>query len=282
MASVGAFAEADMTRWLSARLLVREILHNNKFLTPDFSASAEIRPFPEKNYLIKAGFSKNSKIPALNDMYWSPGGNPELENETGYSSEITWEMTGLLSESVRIKNDITFFGNFISNMIQWHPGDFSYWEADNISNLRTAGIEAGINVIYTGSALRAVLNTEYSLTKAIYAGFVNDNTSSAGKQLAYVPVNQINALLRISWKQLYSIFNTTYIGKRFLTADNSQYLPHYSVSDLNLGIRLSGGTTGYDIGFTIENILNINYQNIAYYPMPGRSYMFSLAFQLKK
>ena len=28
-------------------------------------------------------------------MYWSPGGNPDLKNETGYTSEITWEMTQL-------------------------------------------------------------------------------------------------------------------------------------------------------------------------------------------
>ncbi len=74
------------------------MLQDNKFLLPDFSAGTEIRPFREKYYFIRASFSKNSKIPTLNDMYWSPGGNPDLKNETGYSSEITWEMT---SYSVR-------------------------------------------------------------------------------------------------------------------------------------------------------------------------------------
>jgi len=282
IASVDGLAEADITHWLAARLLVREILQNSKFLTPDFSASAEIRPFREKNYLIKTGFSKNSKIPTLNDMYWSPGGNPELENETGYSSEITWEMTEPLSQCVRIKNDITFFRNYISNMIQWHPGDFSYWEADNISNLVTTGLEAGININYTGSAFSALLNAGYSMTRATNTGLITDNTGSAAKQLAYIPLNQINALLRISWKQFYSIINTSYTGRRFLNVDNSQYLPQYSISDFNLGIRLNAGNTNYDMGFIIENIFNVNYQNIAYYPMPGRSYMFSVIFQFIK
>jgi len=282
IASVDGLAEADITQWLAARLLVREILQNSKLLTPDFSASAEIRPFREKNYLIKAGFSKNSKIPTLNDMYWSPGGNPELENETGYSSEITWEMTEPLSKSIRIKNDITFFRNYISNMIQWHPGDFSYWEADNISNLVTTGLEAGITINYTGSAFNALLNAGYSMTKAINTGLITANKGSAAKQLAYIPMNQINALLRISWKQFYSIINSSYTGRRFLNVDNSQYLPQYSISDFNLGIRLNAGNTDYDMGFIIENIFNVNYQNIAYYPMPGRSYMFSVIFQFIK
>ena len=282
IASVDGLAEADITHWLAARLLVREILQNSKFLTPDFSASAEIRPFREKNYLIKTGFSKNSKIPTLNDMYWSPGGNPELENETGYSSEITWEMTEPLSKSVRIKNEITFFRNYISNMIQWHPGDFSYWEADNISNLVTTGLEAGININYIGSAFGAMLNAGYSMTRATNTGLITDNTGSAAKQLAYIPLNQINALLRISWKQFYSIINTSYTGRRFLNVDNSQYLPQYSISDFNLGIRLNAGNTNYDMGFIIENIFDVNYQNIAYYPMPGRSYMFSVIFQFIK
>ncbi len=282
IASVDGLAEADITHWLAARLLVREILQNSKFLTPDFSASAEIKPFREKNYLIKTGFSKNSKIPTLNDMYWSPGGNPELENETGYSSEITWEMTEPLSKSFSIKNDITFFRNYISNMIQWHPGDFSYWEADNISNLVTTGLEAGININYTGSAFGALLNAGYSLTRATNTGLITSNTGSAAKQLAYIPLNRVNALLRISWKQFYSIFNTSYTGRRFLNADNSQYLPQYSISDFNLGIRLNAGNTNYDMGFIIENIFDVNYQNIAYYPMPGRSYMFSVIFQFIK
>ncbi len=99
-ASADAAAEADITEWISARLLVRETLQDNTFLFPDFSASAEMRPFPEKPYFIKASFSRNSRIPTLNDMYWSPGGNPELRNENGYASEITWEMKNTLSESL--------------------------------------------------------------------------------------------------------------------------------------------------------------------------------------
>lgn len=281
-ASADAIAEADLTQWLSARVLVREMIQDHRLLSPDFSASAEIKPFREKYYFIKASFSKNSKIPTLNDMYWSPGGNTDLKNETGYSSEITWEMTSILSGSLRIKNDFTFYRNHISDMIQWHPGESYYWEAGNIGNIVTSGLESCLDVIYTLQGFNVRLNAGYAFTKAAIAGAGRDSQELSGNQLVYIPQNQLNAILKISWQHFYSALTSSNTGKRFLTADNSQYLPQYSVSDLTLGIKLDAGNISCDWGFIVENLFNSSYQNIAYYPMPGRSFLLSIVFQFKK
>jgi iron complex outermembrane receptor protein len=282
VASATAIAEADITKWMVSRILVREILRDNRLLSPDFSFGAEIKPFRSKYYFIKASFSKNSKIPTLNDMYWSPGGNPDLKNETGITSEITWEMTNILSESLSIKNDLTFFRNHLTNMIQWHPGESSYWIADNIGNILTAGIESDFNLDYSVSAFNVKFKAGYSFTKATNENLSISSSDPDRKQLMYIPQNQVHALLRLSWRQFYSTIMTSYTGKRFVAADNSQYLPDYSISDLNVGLRLNTGHSSYEIGFIIENLFDAGYQNIAYYPMPGRSYLASVIFQLKK
>jgi iron complex outermembrane receptor protein len=280
--SADAVAEADLTQWLGARILVRELVQDKRILMPDFSAGTEIRPFREKYYFIRASFSKNSKIPTLNDMYWSPGGNPGLKNETGYSSEITWEMTSFPSGSLKIRNDFTIFRNNINNMIQWHPGEYSYWEAANIGNIITSGLESGMDISYSFREFNASLNTGYSYTKAAKAGQGADNTALYGKQLVYIPANIFNAILRLNWHQFYSAISTGYTGKRYLTADNSQYLPPYLVSDLNIGTKLNTGHASFGLNVLIENIFSVSYQNIAYYPMPGRSFLVSIVCQLKK
>ena len=282
LASADAIAETDLTQWLVARVLVRQMIQDSRFLAPDFSVSTEIKPFREKYYFIKASFSKNSKIPSLNDMYWSPGGNPDLKSETGYTSEITLDMTSYLSGSLKIKNDLTFFRNHISDMIQWRPGESYYWEAGNIGNIVTSGLESGLDVNYTVQRFNARLNAGYAFTKAAIEGANTDNQESSGNQLVYIPENQINALLRLSWQHFYSVFTASYTGKRFLTADNSQYLPQYSISDLTLGTKLNAGNVSCDLGFIVENLFNASYQNIAYYPMPGRSFLVSIVFQFKK
>lgn len=280
--SADAAAEADITRWLGARILVREMLHDRRLLMPDFSAGTEIRPFREKYYFIRASFSKNSKIPTLNDMYWMPGGNPDLKNETGYSSEITWEMTSFPTGSLKIRNDFTLFRNHINDMIQWHPGDFSWWEASNIGSIITRGIESGMDFSYTFREFRAGLNAGYSWTKAFNAGKLAENTALSGKQLVYIPASNLNAILRLGLHQFHAAISTLYTGKRYLTADNSQYLPHYTVSDLSIGAKLDTGRAAFDFNLIIENLFNASYQNIAYYPMPGRSFLISLVLQIKK
>jgi iron complex outermembrane receptor protein len=187
-------------------------------------------------------------------------------------------MTNVLSASLNIKNDITFFRNHLTNMIQWHPGEFSYWEASNIGTLMTTGIESEFHINYSRPVFNARLNAGYSLTRATNEGL----RESAGKQLIYVPLNQINALLRLSWRRLCSSISTSFTGKRFLTADNSQYLPQYSVTNLKFGMNLNDRHTSYELGLFIENLLNTSYQNIAYYPMPGRSFLISVTFQFRK
>lgn len=234
LASADAIAEADFMPWLATRILVREIMQDRKFLIPDFSASTEIKPFKRKYYLIKASYSRNSKIPTLNDMYWSPGGNPDLKNETGYTSEITWEMTDLLSGSFTIRNDLTFFRNNITDMIQWRPGQDYYWEAENIGNIKTSGFESGLDVNYAVKDFNAKLNVSYAYTSATSADTGIKYSEQSEKQLVYIPANQVNALLKLSWRHFYSTITENYTGKRFITSDNSQYLPQYSVSDLNL------------------------------------------------
>lgn len=282
LASGDLTAEAYPVKWMTTRFFFREMIQNNRFLSPDFSVSTEIKPFSEKYYYIKASFSKNSKIPTLNDMFWSPGGNPDLDNETGYISEISWEMTSILSGSMQIKNDLSFFRNHISNMIQWRPGESYYWEASNIGNIVTTGLESGIDVNYKVQGFNARLNAGYAFTKAAVAGGSTDNHGLSKNQLVYIPENQINALLRLNWQHFYSAFSSVYTGKRFLTADNSQYLPQYSVSNLTLGTNMNAGNVSFDLGFIIENLFNTSYQNIAYYPMPGRSFLLSIVFQFKK
>jgi len=280
--SADAAAEADITHWLGARILVRELIRDRRFLIPDFSAGTEIRPFREKYYYIRASFSKNSKIPTLNDMYWMPGGNPDLLNETGYSSEITWEMNSFPSGSLKIRNDLTLFRNHINNMIQWRPGKYSYWEASNIGNIVTRGVETGLDIGYSFGKFNAGLNAGYSYTKASNAGMAAENSGLSGKQLVYVPANNLNAILRLGWHKFHSAFSTGYTGKRYLTADNSQYLPPYSVSDLSIGTKLSTGRAVFDINISVENLFDASFQNIAYYPMPGRSFLISLVLQIKK
>lgn len=282
LATLDLVTESVPASWISARLLLRGLLHDDKLLNPDFSLSTEYRPFSHKYWFLKASISKNSRVPTLNDMYWSPGGNRDLKNESGTTAELTWEMTNFRNSPFMLKNDITFFRNNISNLIQWRPGSLSWWEAVNLGSVMTSGLETGTIMSFSLSKVSLSLNAGYVYTKARSKERNGESTYPAGRQLVYVPENQLNFVLMMNWKKFHAAFNTDYTGRRYLTADNSVYLPQYAVSGINLGARLKGTRHSTDFSLSIENLFDASYQNMAYYPMPGRNLFLSVSYQFKK
>ncbi|MFZ0282248.1 MAG: TonB-dependent receptor plug domain-containing protein [Bacteroidales bacterium] len=280
MASVAVSAETDFTEWLTARLLARETLQDADFLNPDLSLGAEIRILPGKDYFIKANLSKNSKIPTLNDMYWTPGGNPDLKNESGFITEIGLAISQKLSAPLTFRGEFTGFRNFINDMIQWYPGENSYWIAGNVKKITTAGIESEVHLIYSKARFRALADIVYTLTKA--RSLTGSNGDPGNYQLIYVPASQFGSGIRVNWRTLFSSVKVNYTGRRYLTADNSQYLQGYALSDLKFGVMMNSKNTTYDLSVIVDNLFNVSYQDIAWYPMPGRAFSLSIVFQLKK
>jgi outer membrane cobalamin receptor len=167
-------------------------------------------------------------------------------------------------------------------MIQWRPGQYSVWTADNIQNVNTTGVESSFSVGYKLNNLTTDFKAAYSFTKAIEETSDESTNQTKGNQLMYIPQNQLNISLRFGYGKFYSTFLSNMTGKRYITVDNSRYLPGYSISSVSTGIKFKLKQTLLDINFDIDNLFGVNYQTIAYYPMPGRSYSLKLLIQIAK
>jgi len=280
--SLTASAERNSGERFGAMMLVREILDSRTLLIPDFSAGVQYRIIDGRDYYLKANMSRNSKIPSMNDMFWVPGGNPDLKNEYAFMYELTGEMNQEIPLTLMMKYDLSVFRNNIKDMIQWHPGEYSYWTADNIRSVNTSGLESSLSLNYSASKFTTGLTANYSYTRATTAKSGTANDASIGKQLIYVPLNQANFALLMNYRMFYSKWNITMTGKRYLTVDNTEYLPGYMLNNLTTGFRLNLRNNIIDLSFQIDNLFDVNYQTIAYYPLPGRSYSLRLLVQILK
>jgi vitamin B12 transporter len=280
--SLTASAEYNGTNRFGTTFLIREILEKNKLLIPDFSAGLQLRLVDAKDYFLKANISRNSKIPSMNDLFWVPGGNPELKNEYAYIYELTFEMAHKTLTPLLFNYNLSVFRNTIKDMIQWRPGLYSVWTAENVQNVNTAGLESSFSVKYKLNNLTSEFNAGYSFTKAIEVTSDENNYEHKGNQLMYIPEHQLNSSLRFCYKNFYSSFYTNITGKRYINVDNSRYLPGYCINSVAAGYKIKLKNILLDLNFDIDNLLNINYQSIAYYPLPGRAYTFKLLFQIAK
>jgi iron complex outermembrane receptor protein len=278
-ASLTLSAEHKSKSRLGTLILLREIQIDGKLLVPDFSAGFEYRLVSGAEHFLKINASRNSSIPTMNDLHWTPGGNPELRNEYSYSYELGYCMDQKISEFLTINSELTFFKNYIRDMIQWHPGESYYWIADNIASVNTSGFESTLSVKYAISNFIMRLNSGYSYTKA--SEINSESPDNNGKQLIYVPVNKVNGTIHLLYRDLYLSWITSYTGRTWTTADNSVFLKGYTLNGLIVGYKFTPGKNLIDLNFRIDNIFNTDHQAIAHYPLPGRSYNLTLLIRLK-
>ncbi len=275
--SLTVTALSKINNRIGTTFLIREILDCNSFLVPDFSAGFEYRIFAGEDHFLKTGLTRNSRIPSLNDRYWNPGGNPGLKNEYAWQFEAGYKLSRTISQSVSADAEITGFTSLIRDMIQWKPGESAYWSAENIGKVNSSGTESVVSVDYEFNRLDISLNAGYSYTRSVSKGEEDDV-----KQLMYIPENQANSSVHISYGDLYLFWITDYTGKRYITVDNAGSLPGYVLNNIVTGLKLNLQKVTADINFRVENLFSESYQTIAWHPQPGRSYFISLTVQIIK
>ena len=167
-------------------------------------------------------------------------------------------------------------------MIQWVPGEFRYWSPVNIGNVNSTGIETNLVLTHASDNFTIRSSTGYALTKSRNYGITDNSDIYKEYQLIYVPMNQLNTSVKVLFNNLYSSWIYNFTGKRFITADNSQYLPGFSINDLIVGYKLSINNNDLDMSIRVENIFGVEYQTIAYHPMPGRSVNFNILYKFNK
>ncbi len=272
-------AERKKGKRFGAALLLRESLDGHSFLLPDFSAGFEYRLLRGEEHYLMLNFSRNSRIPSLNDMYYNPGGNPDLKNEYALSYEIGYKLQHMLAPGLEANAEITWFNNYIRDMIRWHPGSSWWWVADNIGSVNTSGVESMISARYRLNDISLRLDASYSWTRALETN--NETSAFDGKQLAYIPEHKANASLRLDLGNLYASWMTGITGRIFTTQDNSGFLRGYTLNNLAAGVKFNPGGSPLDLRFRIENLFNVSYQTVEYYPQPGRSYSLTLSCRFR-
>jgi len=267
---------------LSKRLFIncvfRQELIDEKLAPFTPSAGINLRILKMHDFNFKLNIARNFHAPALNDLYWYPGGNPDLKNENGYSAE-----TGLVFKrnpgKISLSTEITAFYNNIDNWIIWQPDSvFSYWTAYNLKNVISKGFEAGIKLSGNVDKVRWNYNFQYAFTSAHNSTRISDNDQSYNKQIIYVPEHTFNQNARIGWKQFAISWTMSYTGKRYTTSDNSRYMPSFLLHDLMLSKTFEMGKSDLKIRLSVNNLAGTDYQVIAWQPMPGRNFMFTVSY----
>ena len=276
----GAFAQVDyhfLPKWrLSTNLREEIIFSETTFLLGAIKLA--FTPFRNyKNLSMYVNGGKNMKYPNLNDLYWKPGGNPNLKAEESWTTEAGLNVQ---HDFQRYNTDFTLavYQSNVENYIQWQPTMYGYWEANNLKEVGIKGIEMRISIADKESILRKKISANYTFTQSINLKAQQKEDASVNKQLVYLPAHQFNAAADIEWKKIFLKYNFQLMGARYVTSDNDDYLPFYQLSNLTLGRKVVFGQHQFQFSIAALNIFDVEYQAVLYRPMPARNYQFTLNY----
>lgn len=263
-------------------LSFREELIDDKLIEPVGSLS--YYTLIKKWIGIKANAAHSYRVPTFNDLYWTPGGNPDLVAERSWTEEITLELhadSRTIFGGLYWKMDyaVTAYNRTVYNMIQWTPSA-SYWSPHNIGEVWSRGVEHRLKMVVKNSEVKFTLvgTADYIRSTAEKTGTAND--PALHKQLIYIPAWFGSAALTAEWRNFYVTGAWQYTDHRFTTRDHVEYLPAYHLLNAAIGneqtFDIRNNTYSLNVFLRANNILNQQYQSVAWRPMPGRNFSLGL------
>ena len=276
-AAVGGFNLRVWNGVTKASLVLRQEFLNGKRLPLIPVVSIDQKLAKPLHVMISAG--KAYRLPGLNDLFWSPGGNPDLKPESGWFQEAGLHYNPEMPNA-KISVGITGFHRLIDNWIQWIPGP-EYWSPRNVKLVRSMGLEGFAKADHAISKIgfEHQASATYAQSTNIIPAF--DGDQSAEKQLIYMPYWTAIVQETISTKNKKFALHLMwkYTGERYTTADNLRSLDPYFTIDIEFISNLKIRNTPISLFVAARNILDVDYQVQASHYMPGIN--FEAGIQLK-
>lgn len=268
------FSRINWDMMLGAR---QEFNRDNLFpFTPAIGIEGPLFPFLSH----KMSISRNYRLPTMNELYWQPGGNPDIKPENSWNAELS-----IISEFFRgteihgLKFIATAYSALVDDWILWHPQN-NFWMADNVKKVWARGIELQTNFHIEKNQKHAELGLSYT-----YSGSSNESKDAPGdtygKQLIYTPLHNASGKIGFACSHWYLLLFGNYTGESYTTTDNLSTLPGFYLMDISLKKEFVTKLMNIGIAARLNNIFNKDYQFVAYRPMPGRNFNLSVLLTFK-
>ncbi len=234
-----------------------------------------MKPAASLPFNIRASIGTSFRAPTFNELYFASVGNAAIkpERSVNYDAGLVFS----IKTPVDIEADADYYHINITDGIVWEPSVGSLWRPVNYQRTLSRGIELRIQANYNDVA---ALAANYSLGQSL--DLSDPQSPTYNMQLIYRPEEQASVVAAVSpWITTLSAA-VRYVGFRYTSAANDEFLPGFTTVDLSTGARIHVSDFVLSPLLTVRNVLNESYQVIPQYPMPLRTFYFSIGVQFNQ
>ncbi len=268
-------------------------------LNADGSGNISIisQPLGSKSLQFKISGHRNIRYPTINDLFFEPSGNAELNKESSwqYSGSVSSNNTKTVKDNLEINynHNIEVYSIYLKDMIIWVPTNKIYWQPINLTKVHSRGLKLhnSFRILQSNKKFEFNFSQFYNLSVSTNEENIRNkeplfpNDLSIGKQLPYIPKHQLKLNAYFEYQNAYIGINNQFTSERFITGSNSYFLQKYWMLDAIIGYNVYFREDKHIIklSFALNNLSGNEYhQEIVHIPMPGRNYQISVKYNFEK
>lgn len=266
-----------LSTFITESLKVGEAAKDRFRLSPAVSVSYKLAE--DENIRLRASYQDIFRTPTFNDLYYERVGTKNLKPEVArqFNVGLTYRdaFDGAMDE---ISAQVDAYYNKVEDKIVALPTLF-VWRMMNLGEVEIMGTDVNLGAAFSfGRGMRLDLNGNYSYQYAV------DVTDAKGKnykdQIPYTPRHSgsLSASLQNMWVNVGYLMSA--VGERYALPQNTvdNLIDSYIEHSLSLSKSFDIKSCMLQMQLECQNFTNVQYEVIQYYPMPGRSFRFTLKF----
>ena len=247
----------------------------------DPSLSLSYRLWPQREVYLRLMAKRIFRQPTFNELYFYHIGSADLRPERASQLNLgmMWksEKQGDLCKW-NASATVDFYVNRVTDKIVAVPFNMFVWRIANLDRATIFGTDLTAQATYAlNTAQKLTFNGNYSLQRA--QNSTVKASPSYHNQLPYTPLHAFSAT--ISWENPWVNIAATTSGQscRWTTVEHAAgtRIDGFSVTDLSLWRTFQ---SKYTLRFTLQNLFDRQYDIVAHYPMPGRSWKAQFSIKI--
>jgi outer membrane cobalamin receptor len=270
---------------LLGTFITEEIVRGNaaddrKRFSPALSLSYRI--LSAHNLRIRASYKDVFRNPTFNDLYYDRIGNKNLnpEKATQYNVGLTWSGQAEQFRIANISLTADAYYNRVKDKIVALPTLF-IWRMMNMGEVEIKGADANLSAhILLPTKMALLIDASYTWQNAI--DMTDEKAKTYKHQIPYTPKHSGSASVAIEnpWANISWLL--TAVSERYSLPQNSETNRIAGYVEHNLGVNRTFALKHGSLRLQAEivNLGNATYDVICYYPMPGRSFRFTIKYIL--
>lgn len=264
--------------YVSEKVKAYQSASNFHKYTPAVSASWQ--PFSRHPFLVNAFYKETFRMPTFNDLYYSMIGNIALQPEQVAQHNVGASFNKNLSSTVwkTLSFQANAYYNKVKNKIVAIPAENLFrWTMTNLGEVDIRGIESTFrSQLQASSEVMLQIGLNYTYQKAID---ITPGAANLNHQIPYTPVHSGSLTLGTDYKDLSLNYSYVYCGERYSQKTNIpvNYIQPWYTHDVSFIQTVKISDHKYKLSGELNNIFNQYRDIVLNFPMPGRSFRFTLS-----